>query len=93
MSEKKLNEIIYYSDYFLKKDFKKDILKLYQEHIKYYIRVNDLKFARNILKNLVSKYFLENENIKLDFRVMSVKLFLKDLENTIIEDMKNEEIR
>lgn len=88
MSEKQLNEIIYYSDYFYKKDFKTDIVNTYKKHIKHYAKNVSVNFAKLMLKDIIKEYFKQKENVNIDYRIISCKLFLDECFNEIMEGKK-----
>lgn len=88
MSEKQLNEIIYYSDYFYKKDFKSDIVNTYKKHIKHYAKNVSVNFAKLMLKDIIKEYFKQKENVNIDYRVISCKLFLDECFKEIMEGKK-----
>ena len=85
MSEKKLNEIIYYSDYFYRKDFKSDIVNTYKKHIKHYAKNVSVNFAKLMLKDIIKEYFKKEEKISIDYRVISCRLFLDECFKAIME--------
>lgn len=88
MSEKKLNEIIFYSDFFKQKDYIKDICDKYKKQILDYKENASDNFIKKLVKDTMKDYFNKYENARIDFRVLSVKLFYDELCDEILNKQK-----